>query len=189
MNLKNLCLVNACKKRPAYVNKNLHIFIYDEYTRKNTYIYNTNIHGKGMRCIHKPEGLLSWRGSVKRDQYMWKDLDTYVTNTSLDIYLNLKDFTMVDACRKRPVYVKTEVYTCIYDQYTRTETYLYDTNVHEKRLRYVMSLKDSCNGRCLSKETSICENRPIYMRPIHMKREICVRHQLYVRHQYTWKGT
>jgi len=100
---------------------------------------------------------------------------------------------MADACRKRPVYVKIGLY--IWDQYTWKEkyaydtNYMYDTNIHEKGPSYIhMNLMDCCYGRCLSKETSICEKRPIYMRPIHTKREICVRHQQYARYQYTWKG-
>jgi len=64
---------------------------------------------------------------------------------TFDVFISLRDFcrgsVKRDQCQKRLVYI------C--DKYAGLDIYL--------------NLKDFCHGRCLSKETSICEKRSIHM--------------------------
>jgi len=172
-------MADASRKRPVYMKREVYTCIYDQYTRTETYLYDTNVHEKRLRYVYEPEWLLPLQMPVERDQYMWKEAYIYETNTHEKRHMR----TTPTICTT-PIYMKRDLNIYIYesdglllwqmsverDQYMLKKSYVHIWPLHTSRYIYE---PEGLLPR-LSKGTSICGKRPIWMRPIHTKRDLYV---------------
>ena len=179
LNLKDFCHGRCLSKETSiYEKRSIHMYIWPIHTNRDLFVWHQS-HEKRLRYVYEPEWLLPLQMPVERDQYMWKEAYIYETNTHEKRHMR----TTPTICTT-PIYMKRDLNIYIYesdglllwqmsverDQYMLKKSYVHIWPLHTSRYIYE---PEGLLPR-LSKGTSICGKRPIWMRPIHTKRDLYV---------------